>query len=81
MRSNLMLASVIAALQSAGHAVVAAADFQSISAPATRRESVTVSPAVGAYGYARGPGWTCAQVKRMATKRRNRARNKRAHRS
>lgn len=27
-----------------------------------------------------GPGWTCRQVQRMARKRRNRTRNKRAHR-
>ena len=27
-----------------------------------------------------GPGWTAAQVKRMAKKRRNRARNRKAHR-
>ena len=28
----------------------------------------------------RGPGWSCAQVKRMAKKRRNQLRNKAAHR-
>ena len=31
-----------------------------------------------AHGYASGPGWTAAQVKRTAKKRRNVARNKRA---
>jgi hypothetical protein len=30
--------------------------------------------------YPNGPGWTQAQVKRMARKRRNVARNRRAHR-
>lgn len=33
---------------------------------------------VMAHGYASGPGWTAAQVKRMSKKRRNVARNKRA---
>ena len=31
-----------------------------------------------AFGYSRGPGWTAAQVKRMAKKRRNQQRHKRA---
>lgn len=30
--------------------------------------------------YPQGPGWTVAQVKRMAKKKRNQARNRRAHR-
>lgn len=30
--------------------------------------------------YPQGPGWTIAQVKRMARKKRNQARNRRAHR-
>jgi hypothetical protein len=40
----------------------------------------TISPNVSQWGYANGPGWTAAHVKRVATKRRNRARNKAAHR-
>jgi hypothetical protein len=39
------------------------------------RVSSTISPD-SPYGYPNGPGWTCAHVKRMATKRRNRARHK-----
>lgn len=31
-------------------------------------------------GYRKGPGWSNAQVQRMARKKRNQARNKRAHR-
>ncbi len=43
-------------------------------------ESTTISPNVSQQGYANGPGWNAAHVKRMAMKRRNRARNKAAHR-
>ena len=45
------------------------------------RPSTTQSASVSAYGYARGPGWSAAQVKRMAKKRRNQNRNKLAHRT
>ena len=45
------------------------------------RPSTTTSPDVSAYGYARGPGWTAAQVKRMSAKRRNRCRNKAANKA
>lgn len=31
------------------------------------------------FSYQNGPGWTAAHVKRMAAKRRNQQRNKRAH--
>jgi hypothetical protein len=43
-------------------------------------EYTTISPDVSQWGYANGPGWTASHVKRMAMKRRNRARNKAAHR-
>ena len=46
----------------------------------TSERSTTVSPYVSQWGYANGPGWSAAHVKRMALKRRNRARNKAAHR-
>jgi hypothetical protein len=42
-------------------------------------ESTTISPDVSQWGYANGPGRTASHVKRMAMKRRNRARNKAAH--
>lgn len=38
--------------------------------------SSTISPD-SPYGYPNGPGWSAAHVKRMALKKRNRARNKR----
>lgn len=39
-------------------------------------------PSTGSVGAAkRGPGWSRAQVKRMAKKRRNVLRNRRAHRA
>ncbi len=37
--------------------------------------SSTISPD-SPYGHPNGPGWTCAHVKRMAAKKRNRARHK-----
>lgn len=35
---------------------------------------------IGEFNYPTGPGWSNRQVKRMATKRRNQARNKKSHR-
>ena len=35
---------------------------------------------IGKFNYPDGPGWSNRQVKRMATKRRNQARNKKSHR-
>ena len=35
---------------------------------------------IGAFNRPDGPGWSNRQVKRMATKRRNQARNKKSHR-
>lgn len=34
----------------------------------------------GEFNYPTGPGWSNRKVKRMATKRRNQARNKKSHR-
>ena len=53
---------------------------RAVSTPKTRRESRTKSPPLGQRYRRRGPGWTHAQVKRMARKKRNQARNRRAHR-
>ena len=50
-----------------------------LAPPATRRGSRTQS-AESPFGYPSGPGWTAAQVKRMAKKRRNQNRNRKAHR-
>lgn len=50
-----------------------------LAPPATRQASRTHS-AHSPFGYPSGPGWTCAQVKRMARKARNVRRNRRAHR-
>lgn len=38
------------------------------------------TPSTWTWGYTNGPGWSHAQVKRMAKKRRNVMRNRRAHR-
>ena len=35
---------------------------------------------IGEFNYPTGPGWSNRKVKRMATKRRNQARNKKSHR-
>lgn len=40
------------------------------------RKSTTVSPDVSQWGYAKGPGWSAAHVKRMSAKKRNRARHR-----
>lgn len=54
--------------------------YRSGSILPTNEASTTVSPNVSQWGYANGPGWYAAHVKRMAKKQRNRARNKAAHR-
>lgn len=51
-----------------------------LAPPATRRESRTRSAGSLFFGYKTGPGWTAAHVKRMAKKRKNQIRNRRAHR-
>ena len=89
MSNKLLESSLIAVLVGAQSAVRSLAGQSSLrivhsistprmNTPATKRESRTHSAYV-TYGYANGPGWTCAHVKRMATKRRNQQRNKRAH--
>ena len=35
---------------------------------------------IGVFNHPTGPGWSNRKVKRMATKRRNQARNKKSHR-
>lgn len=45
-----------------------------------RRESRTKQMARAAVYRKTGPGWTHAQVQRMARKRKNQARNRRSHR-
>lgn len=42
-----------------------------------RRESATKSPGVSQWAYPNGPGWSVAQVKRMALKKRNQAKHRR----
>ena len=42
--------------------------------------STTISPNTSPWGYANGPGWSAAHVKRASIKARNRARNKAQHR-
>lgn len=84
--------SIAAALMATGFAVAGpglatamaavgpAVPQRAVSAPKTRRESRTRNPLGGLRAGKRGPGWTVAQVKRMARKARNQARNRRAHR-
>lgn len=50
-----------------------------LAPPATKQASRTHS-AYSPYGYTNGPGWSAAQVKRMARKSRNQRRNRVAHR-
>ena len=45
-----------------------------------RKSTSDASRYVGEFNYPDGPGWSNRQVKRMATKRRNQARNKKSHR-
>ena len=89
MQKRLMALALAAGLQaSLGQAMAGQSELGMVNSistprlapPATRRASSTHSAQVSAWGYASGPGWSVAQVKRMATKRRNRARNKQAHR-
>ena len=90
MRNKLLAAAVIAGVAGAQSAVGSLAGQSNLgivhsvstprmNPPATKRESRTHS-AYAPYGYANGPGWTVAHVKRMASKRRNIERNKRSHR-
>ena len=87
MRKKLLAAAIIAGMQSSmGYAlagngsmdVVTSISTPRLAPPATRRGSATRS-AYTDYGHASGPGWSAAHVKRMATKRRNRQRNRAAH--
>jgi len=90
MRNRLLAVAIAAGLSASMGSVLAGQSelglVHSVSAPrlappATRRASSTHSAYVSPWGYASGPGWSCAQVKRMAKKRRNQARNKSAHRA
>ena len=45
-----------------------------------RKSTSSVGSYVGEFNYPTGPGWSNRKVKRMATKRRNQARNKKSHR-
>ena len=89
MRNKILALAVAAGLQvSLGGALAGQNDLGIINSistprlapPATRRGTATRS-AYTDYGYASGPGWSAAHVKRMATKRRNRQRNKSALRA
>lgn len=45
-----------------------------------RKSTSSAGRLVGEFGYPTGPGWSNRKVRRMATKRRNQARNKKSHR-
>lgn len=77
MKNALMAVAALAMLVgSAAAAEVAPA--ANVAPPKTKAASRTVqwcSP----WGHRSGPGWSFAHVKRMAKKRRNQLRNRRAH--
>lgn len=89
MHKRILALALVAGLQSsigsalAGQSAICANGFSMqshLAPPATHRESSTKSAPVSEWGYALGPGWSVAHVRRMAAKRRNRARNKRMFR-
>ena len=45
-----------------------------------RKSTSSAGRYIGEFNYPTGPGWSNRKVKRMATKRRNQARNKKSHR-
>ena len=53
--------------------------MRAAATPTANRRISTRSPWAALHRYPNGPGWTYAQVKRMARKKRNQARNRRAH--
>ena len=78
--SGLILADAIVAGASMG-GIPYAIQPAGVQVTSTVRQSVSGSGRfVGEFGYPDGPGWSNRQVKRMATKRRNQARNKKSHR-
>jgi hypothetical protein len=73
--SSLLAASALAMMAGAG-AAASVVDTQP-----RRTSGWHMNPPDGhVWRYLRGPGWTQAKVKRMARKRRNVLRNRRAHR-
>lgn len=83
-RSVLGLAGIIA-MASAGLGVAADAATKAVqtiapASPRAERRRLAASQSWDYYQRRHGPGWSCAQVKRMAKKARNVRRNRRAHR-
>ena len=70
---------------SVGHALAGGGITPAVTGSSYSRALPTPSRSssadVSESGYQNGPGWTVAQVKRMAKKRRNQNRNKREHRA
>lgn len=77
-RGAALLSAAIAGLTAVGHSMPAVTIAPQPSA--RRRMEIPTESGYGyGWNYRRGPGWTVAQVKRMAKKRRNQIRNRRAH--
>jgi hypothetical protein len=78
MRKSSLLAAVAAALGSVSGVGAIALTPTSRAVAADRRENhiSTASPESSVWNYPTGPGWTVAQVRRMAQKRINKNRNK-----
>jgi ABC-type nitrate/sulfonate/bicarbonate transport system substrate-binding protein len=74
---SLIAAAAMSALASAAHAINP--DPGSLKAK-TKAGSRTVSADRSVWNKSRGPGYSYAHTKRMARKRRNVVRNRRAHR-
>lgn len=76
--TRLMVASIMAAASSGIGALANSAQaIPIVSRPQSSQvRRSTSNPTYTTFGYASGPGWTAAQVKRMAKKRRNKIMNK-----
>lgn len=74
--ARIAIAGMVAMAQSG---IALAADTFHVAARATApaRKSLGGSVFISAWNYPSGPGWSVAQVKRMAKKRRNQARHRR----
>lgn len=82
-RTKLMALALMGAIAGAGGAMERAIVSQGVQVTSTVKARKTTDGAgryIGAFGYPSGPGWSNRHVKRMAAKRRNQARNKKAHR-
>ncbi len=78
--SGLLLAAVLGAGASMG-GIPYAIQPTGVQVTSTARKSTSdAGRHIGEFNYPTGPGWSNRKVKRMATKRRNQARNKKSHR-